>query len=174
MTSRGQTGNPRRSVDPVASGWGLDTRIGDSARSNPPWFRPRQPYDEVPRAASSPRIGDGSSVNIAPVFRSSCLTASIYPRRIARRVYHARRDPLARVIRNCTPIPCIRGAQLARLSTPEASGHCEIVRLTAYDKRHRLSCFQRCFEVLLGLLDPDLEAAVAPLKAEAKAAPISR
>jgi hypothetical protein len=48
------------------------------------------------------------------------------------------------------------------------------VRLTAYDKRHRLSCFQHCFEVLLGLLDPDLEAAVAPLKAEAKAAPIRR
>jgi hypothetical protein len=31
MTSRGP-GNPRRSIGPVASGWGLDTRIGDSAR----------------------------------------------------------------------------------------------------------------------------------------------
>jgi hypothetical protein len=35
----------------------------------------------------------------------------------------------------------------------------DLMRLTAYDKRHRLSCFQRCFEALLGLLDPSLEVA---------------
>jgi hypothetical protein len=46
--------------------------------------------------------------------------------------------------------------------------------LTAYEKRHRLTCFQGCFEDLLGLLDPDFEAATAPLKSEAEAAPTRR
>jgi hypothetical protein len=50
----------------------------------------------------------------------------------------------------------------------------QFMRFTAYDKRHRLSCFQRCFEDLLGPLDPDLEAAATPLNLEAKAAPIRR
>src|ERR1700722_4320021 len=46
--------------------------------------------------------------------------------------------------------------------------------LAAYEKRHRLSCFQRYFEALPGLLNLDFEAAAAPLKSEAEAAPTRR
>ena len=50
----------------------------------------------------------------------------------------------------------------------------EFMRLAVYVKRHRLACFQRRFDKLLGLVDPDLEAAATPLKPEAEAAPVSR
>src|ERR1700722_838791 len=46
--------------------------------------------------------------------------------------------------------------------------------LAAYEKRHRLSCFQRYFEALLRLLNPDFEEAATPLKSEAEAAPTRR
>jgi hypothetical protein len=48
------------------------------------------------------------------------------------------------------------------------------MRRAAYDKRHRFSFFQGCFQALLGLVNPDCEASATPLKAEAKAAPIRR
>jgi hypothetical protein len=50
----------------------------------------------------------------------------------------------------------------------------ELVRRAAYDKRHRFSFFQGCFQALLGLVNLDCEASAAPLKAEAKAAPTRR
>jgi hypothetical protein len=48
------------------------------------------------------------------------------------------------------------------------------VRLAAHEKRHRLPFFQSCFEALLSLVDSDLQAAAAPVKAEAKAASTRR
>ena len=57
---------------------------------------------------------------------------------------------------------------------PERLVTAELVRRAAHDKRHRLSFFQSCFEALLGLVNPDLEASATPLKAEAKAAPTRR
>ncbi len=57
---------------------------------------------------------------------------------------------------------------------PERLVATEFVRLAADDKRHWLSCFQRRFDKLLGLVDPDLEAAATPLNAEAEAAPNCR
>jgi len=50
----------------------------------------------------------------------------------------------------------------------------QFVPLTAYEKCHRRTCFQRYFEALLSLLDPDLEEASARLKSEAEAAPTRR
>jgi hypothetical protein len=48
------------------------------------------------------------------------------------------------------------------------------MRRPIYDKRHLLSFFQGCFQVLLDLVNPDCEASATPLKAEAKAAPTGR
>lgn len=57
---------------------------------------------------------------------------------------------------------------------PECLATAELLWLIAYDKRHRLPCFQRRFKALLGLIDADLEVTAAPLKAETEAAPIRR
>src|SRR5271170_6125876 len=57
---------------------------------------------------------------------------------------------------------------------PKRSVAPQFVRLTAYDKRHRLSCFKGCFEELIALNDLDPETAATPLKAEAKAAATGR
>ena len=57
---------------------------------------------------------------------------------------------------------------------PERSVTSQVVRLAAYEKRHRLSCFQRCFDELFALNNLDPEVAATPLNAEAEAAPIWR
>src|SRR5271154_2038733 len=61
-----------------------------------------------------------------------------------------------------------------RAADPERSVTSEFVRLTVYDELHRLSCFQHCFYALFARDNLDPEAAAAPLKAEAEAAPIWR
>lgn len=50
----------------------------------------------------------------------------------------------------------------------------ELVRLSAYDKLHWLAYFQGRLDKSFALIDLDLEAAVTPLKAEAKTALIWR
>ena len=57
---------------------------------------------------------------------------------------------------------------------PEHLVTAELVRRASDNKRYRLSLFQGCFEALLGLVDPDLEATATPLNAEAEAAPSCR
>lgn len=57
---------------------------------------------------------------------------------------------------------------------PECAIATEFVRFAAYNKRHSFSCFQRCIDQLLGLIDPDLEVAAPPLNGEAKASPARR
>ena len=50
----------------------------------------------------------------------------------------------------------------------------ELVRLSVYDKLHWLAYFQGRLDKSFALIDLDLEAAVTPLKAEAKTALIWR
>jgi hypothetical protein len=73
----------------------------------------------------------------------------------------------ARLVGRLRPIRSFGGDQ-------ERSVASQVVRFTAYDELHRLSGFQRCVDRSRARNDLDPEAAAAPLKIKAEAAPIWR
>ena len=58
--------------------------------------------------------------------------------------------------------------------TPKWLAAAQFMLLAVYVERHRLACFQRHFDKLLCLVDPDLDVAATPLKPEAEAVPVCR
>lgn len=133
-------------ADPLCQG---DAVLG----SLPGEFRPIGRYQEV---------GVHRSLLLAPSCASELESSSREPRPGRRRFLPAL--GIRASLRRCAQ----------RAGEPERSVTSQVVRLAAYEKRHRLSRFQRCFDELSALNNLDPQMAATPLNAEAEVAPIWR